>query len=167
MKKTLIILSLLFSGFCIQAQTKEETVNWIKEKVTKYGRDVNYMPGYKVSNCYNTNTNINGNLIICKDYQKEYDRLVTSAIQLDDIVDVKQFPIKENKEDGYIHLLTKGFKVKWDSKWQNDGSVTVSESSGFYLRLQWDAEPDLFNRVYKAMQKLASYNMSSLPKEAF
>jgi hypothetical protein len=163
MKKIILLIVLIPFFKHLQAQTKEETITWIAEKITKYG-SVDVSSQYSGTHKMIESTSIDNNIVtseICITFtfnsgsKEEVNCNSDHLINLTDIIKVS------SDFSQFLKVYTNGLKVKWKTKDE------TTNSNQFNFTLNWDAEPDLYNRFYKALLKLASYNSANLPKEVF
>ena len=168
-RTSLIGLLLMLSSVTLKAQTKEETIKWIVEKINKYGQNLTvYVPRNKDDATIICTSTSDGKTIEWKMNLTtpgiNNDLGIHTNIQIDDIVNATIANDGEASGFSFIKCISSK-KLQYPS---NDGSV-ANENRGlkqneFELYLNWDAEPDLLNRMLKAFTALISFNA---PKEAF
>jgi len=152
-----MIMSLSPARSFAQTPTKQETIDWIKEKIQKhpgcaYSKD-NYsgeMDSIKttVSGDYITTT------FISKVHRKRL--IITETFSLYDIVADDGY-IQEN--NGYNTIIIQMPKGKIELHTNIDGYEIPGYSWGqVHVALYWPAEYDLENRMIKALKNLSDYN---------
>jgi hypothetical protein len=148
--KRLLLLStfLLISSFKVFAQTKEETIKWITEKIATYGTDPHN------ANCYPNNTTGE------RGFQHQRTKIVDGAI------------IIEQCSDGYdwstanpqVIKLNEISNITIDECERCGGDYKMIELHSahnfFWINLDWNKEPDLLHRMVTAFQHLASLNFT-------
>ncbi|HET8809749.1 MAG TPA: hypothetical protein VFM65_05730 [Flavobacteriaceae bacterium] len=151
MKKAITILTICLFTFATmqttQAQTKEETIAWIKEKLEKYGRGKGAHHDYYVSDIHITECSI------------------TFTVKLqgnDKYYRTETFPIAANWRASYSGITTNTEvieyeKVSW-GKYYSGTSRTVGLE---------DREDNLYERMVKALNHLATLNSCEKEEEAF
>jgi hypothetical protein len=136
MKNTVIIASFFLLSTISYGQTKEETISWLTEKFNKYL--IGYNPWYEINNI----------------------TISTCAITIDVTYDaVNDSPIKYRTV-----MPTDGINI-WELGFQfNEERVSITDPSNKlrfsknndYCKLK-NAEPDLYGRVKKALEHLATF----------
>ena len=145
----------------IQAQTKQETLDWIKQKVSKYG---NYDQGsrqYSDKYIYK----ISGDRIYLEIWFQRWDGGEKAL--------VGKYSVNLNHIIGTtsgIDISTQGLKISrlkkglYSDEVENDDYVSQFD---FFKGMQFDSEPDLKTRFKKALLTLADFNKAETPKETF
>jgi hypothetical protein len=160
-----LILFLLLISLNLRAQTKEETIKWIEEKINKYGRNINTSQG-------NTETSTSEGTVIKHTRLSKIDGVDRTMgnsvfIILNAITNATPMSDKNGipciKLSSSLELICRYYDPGKD----DDGKIANDPAEHFYfdyLYLNWDAEPDLLNRMTKAFTTLISF---SRPKETF
>lgn len=168
----------------LSAQTKDETIKWITEKINTYGKQSRAVeqgsgPGdimitadpkmFEVK--LGTSATVEGNHIIVIQHFYSKDGTESEAysfsVSFDDISGASNATETPSTYRGHINLLTTARKVKF-IKYTNytTGTSTAAPTSNTYARdktvipltLDWTTERDLYNRLCAAFAKLISYN---------
>lgn len=167
MKRIILILTLLFLVDGLQAQTKEETIAWLKDKVSKYGRNEETGSTLTYLNLYK----IDGDKIVLERY------LIGSSSQPDKysstnpyLFNVYKVNINDIIYSSLSIIKTNGLKIsRWERRF--GGDIQYDDYIGiqtlFFAYFNFDAEPDLESRFHKALDKLVEYNKVNMPKEVF
>jgi len=159
-------LLFVLSSYYLKAQTKDETLKWIAEKINKYGQNVNaWQTDNESFTCdrikikHVSSHGLKGvnrpPMIICQ-YINMGD--ITNAVSTTDAAGVPYTKISLSKELVLRHI---------DPGRDDDGQIVDLDGKHYYfdaLYLNWDGERDLLNRMAKAFTMLISF---SSPKETF
>ncbi len=129
--------------------SKEETIKWITDKVNAYGNVIDVF--FKVP--YIT-TLIDGKLT-CK-----MNGGSTYSTEIVNIFDISS--IEDDYRPRFVHLLTNGQRVQYSGNTYDKNSKEF-----FILQLNWDAEPNLKDRMIKAINNLIEYNKENQTKETY
>lgn len=165
MKKLLTILLIAFS-ISSYAQTKEETINWIKEKSTLYGTQIRKESEYTTDSY--VSKIIGDTLIFEHSYQFKgyyYGKVYLYKVSLNDIIAFEKGVIIQTnglKISVFVTKINKkGIREEVGYKEENCSKMDFVEFVDF------NAEQNLKERFIRALTKLAEYNAANLPKEAF
>jgi len=169
MKKSLIFLFLFFSFIITNAQTKEETLAWIKQKIEKYGQMITVQSINKSDNPSTVTTNMLANNTIiqrmeCLPITDTKTVCTLLQIKIDDIISVKKY---QNNIEESFEVRTNGLKVLESDVSKGVPGERMDNVDWFVFNINWNSEADLYERFYNALLKLISYNKKNLPKEAF
>ena len=184
------LLILLYSFNCVNAQTKEETIEWIVSKLKSYSGS-----GIR-SISKNANNQIEGYTYIFfagKDQNKKnvYNLTIADnvnsqnweafAIDFDKVSNVSSTTSPDNVTQNIFINGTAGLIVRAEYKNRIVVESTRKEELSFALTYKhgpdWGntetgligmyGEPNLKERMVKAFKKLAEFNNATKPKEAF
>jgi hypothetical protein len=187
MKKTFIILSLLLGSFYVQAQTKEETIAWIKEKFEKY---IKPNPGITFTGvrgvgwlCFTDDATINVQVNECfititlEQYlsnpyalgklQNKWHTKITMTLPTEDVKSIGYYGLSYNlalvKVNGYVNNDYDDEKGNAQNtirrKWNNE-----TQYSSDFIKIE-NGEKDIYARIEKAIKHLNSFCPKK--KEAF
>lgn len=135
----------------LHAQTKEETIQWLKDKINAYG-----------DGCHE---GISGNNITIYDFFKE----ITYKIPLDQISRIETYEWDGSFHGGHFTLYTFGNMITSTdaegNKGDNRSSIDFSWSG--CTGDPWGSEENLLSRLVRAFNKLIYYNKQDKPREAF
>jgi hypothetical protein len=165
MKNLLLPIFILVFSRSLKAQTKEETLRWISNKIGWHttvviGKFSNSSDRYREEiryTCYYDTINFSEKDYFPKDYDPRitYEtikadlRNLTNAEICNDCTEVSSAPI-------ILHFRS----VLYTSSVNSNTPIPKT----IVLYLDWQSEPDLKNRMLKAFQALINYNR---PKEAY
>lgn len=137
---------------CAQTPTKQETIDWIKEKIHKNPGQAWHRDGD--GDMDTIRTTINGNYITTTFISKVHRKrlIATETFSLYDIV------FDGINDDSYcIYFYLPRGKIEYDSN--IDGYGLPGRNKGeVQLAIYWLGEYDLMNRMIKALKNLSEYN---------
>jgi len=158
---------LTLNNLLLKAQTKEETVDWIKKTMTEYGKNVPVKINYDDGTSHQATFNSWFTMVMVVTFCKAEDAPQCMHYQIDKVDDLVRL-VKHEGPDFYgFEIYTSGNKVQVSRYTNSDDYAKDGNINMFPIILNWDAEPDLYNRFYKALVHLISYNTQNLPKETF
>ena len=191
------LLALTYTSTYAQEHTKQETMDWIASKMVNNGKKSNFeaKTDWALRFCSFTNVSraSNGKIVYSTDdytyiFRKmNNDRFTNYAILTIDLSDVHSVEVIEKEGIRSMKILGSNiynFKTYKDKeaivkndfieetasqlllnvpKYRDDNPENYYEQS----LIDFSAEPDLFNRMYKALQTLAKLNNAEKPKEKF
>lgn len=190
-------MALIYTNIYAQEPTKQETMDWIAGKMVNNGKKSYFevKSDWSIRYCSFTNVSYasNGQIIYSTDdytyilRKMNNDRFTEYAILVIDLSNVHSVEVIEKEGIRSLKILGSNiynFKTYRNKEAivKNDFSVeTYSELSlnapryrddnpeSYFSQslIDFSAEPDLFNRMYKAFQTLAKINNSEKPKEKF
>ena len=168
MKKILLLLVFIFVARDLYAQTRQETLKWISDKINAYNyKDDDFFdcPSPELPNStflwnHKYTCDTAGEIFSTQTYSDgNISSVTTFTVDLRDLTNVEiQQDEKCNKS--VIYLVFKPNAVSWRSK--SDNKIGKANSIGLYL--VWDFEDDLQNRMIKAFKHLIALQ---IPKETF
>jgi hypothetical protein len=167
MKRVVLLSAFLLVGSITSfAQSKAETIQWIKDKINQYGSQDLYMHIPEAISSHQLFVEVrkahdSDSIIVsasyCIQWLKDdpsqcYQRKL-SQIHLDNVTNVKLNASSDNGKSAWLSIY---------------GTNLFNAYNGcFCLSINWDSEPDLLNRMYKAFQKLATCNNQNKPRDIF
>jgi hypothetical protein len=157
----LAILVLMLNSYSLKAQTKEETIKWIVEKINKYGETKTDI-SEKNDEATKTSFTSDGGKIKIK-----YIDYTTSAFSFEENIDFNEITNAEKISAKTIVLTSSRDLIATQiGPGEQNGHIVICKGgcNMFRLYLNWDAEPNLVNRMEKAFTTLISF---SSPKEIF
>jgi hypothetical protein len=154
MKNIKFLLALLLAtglGSFVKAQTKEETVQWLSDKISLYGEG-----------CHE---GISGSNITIYDYFNE----ITYTIPFDQISRIETYEWDGMFHGGRFTLYTFGSMITSTDAEGKSGSPrsSIDFSWSGCNGYPWGSEENLLSRLARAFNKLVYYNKQERPREAF
>lgn len=154
MKRIQFILALLLTAgsvTCVNAQTKEETIEWLSDKISMYG-----------DGCHE---GVSGNSITIYDFFKE----ITYSIPFDKISRIETYEWDGSFHGGHFTLYTFGAVITSTDAEGHSGTPrsSIDFSWSGCTGSPWESEENLLSRLAKAFKTLVNYNKQAKPKEAF
>ena len=151
-----VLLLFAFTGLLNQsakAQTKKETINWLIEKMTRYG--IHIYPE-DTTGKINKSTFSRGTI----DYEEVFDLKMVYGYTI-----WKDYPTGLNMREGVGNVLLRvrdnGISIHNFNNNANDSESLV------LLVVNWDGEANLAQRFQKALNDLVAFNKANTPKEAY
>ncbi|WBV60835.1 hypothetical protein PFY12_01640 [Chryseobacterium camelliae] len=160
MKKLFLLFAFIACGFTATAQTKEETINWIKEKLAKYFEDKSYKRGCKIG-CSYTFHNVEINECEIK-YKVEYWWGFSGGTTEGYNFILPTQDLKINNEGEFVLNYENIEKIQTSSTFHSKHGEALDKpkhisGTQYEFGINIRGEVDLVNRIQKAITHLASF----------
>jgi hypothetical protein len=153
----LLVIFLSVPALCQQKASKMETVKWLVDKINRYGLRVDVSDNRDNVSEYarvmgdRRHPVLTERLEGSRDYEEDY-------VHFDELLRV------DTTYDA-TNLIPYGLILT--SQTADKSTMSNMHFGTAVLRLNWDAEPDLFGRMYRAFKVLAAYNYGTEKSEAY
>lgn|GEM_PF-6856121 len=137
--------------------TKEETIKWISDKINRYGLRVDESDNKDNAYAY---LRVTGD----KRHPVLVDRIEYSRDYEEDYVHLDEVDIVDTVYDATNHIP---YGLNVHARTAEISTIPNMHFGSVILRLNWKAEPDLYNRMYKAFKALATFNYGGDSHEAY